>query len=186
MKRIPLQNLMVVSSHLCLTYPKYFRFCAVHFKLFPQSWRVLDITIAMAYAMLTSYGKSNRSLSAMAAILRGYHSVYPLTDIEREHLVLLVACRLACSVTLGAFSWQQNPHNTYLLLHSEPAWRALELIWGYDAEKREPMTNTLNCLFHRACFYEPDQNDSTNIQCSDLAIPDPCIVDLLATARIPS
>jgi Ser/Thr protein kinase RdoA (MazF antagonist) len=97
------------------------RFCAVYFKLFP---RVLDITIAMAYDTLTSYGKSNRSLSAMAAILHGYHSVYPLTDIEREHLVLLVACRLACSVTLGAFSWQQNPHNTYLLLHSELAWRA--------------------------------------------------------------
>jgi Ser/Thr protein kinase RdoA (MazF antagonist) len=78
----------------------------------------------MAYDMLTSYGKSNRSLSAMAAILHGYHSVYPFTDIERKHLLLLVACRSACSVTLGAFSWQENPHNTYLLLHSELAWRA--------------------------------------------------------------
>jgi hypothetical protein len=48
------------------------------------------------------------------------------------------------------------------------------------------MTNSLNCLFHGACFYELDQNDSTNIQCSDLAIPGPCIVDLIATVEIPS
>jgi len=43
-----------------------------------KSWRVLDVTVSMAYAMLTSYGKSNRSLAAAAAILRGFHSLYPL------------------------------------------------------------------------------------------------------------
>ena len=49
-----------------------------------HSWRVLDVTIAMAYGMLTTYGKANRSISAAAAILRGYNSVYPLTDMERK------------------------------------------------------------------------------------------------------
>jgi Ser/Thr protein kinase RdoA (MazF antagonist) len=77
----------------------------------------------MAYAMLSVYGKANRSISAAAAMLRGYNSVYPLTDAERKYLVMLIACRLSCSVTLGAFSYQQNPTNQYLLLHSEPAWK---------------------------------------------------------------
>lgn len=57
------------------------------------SWRVLDISIAMAYGMLSSYGKCNRSISAAAAVLRGYHSVYPLADMELENLLLLIACR---------------------------------------------------------------------------------------------
>ena len=30
------------------------------------SWRILDLSIAMAYAMLTVYGKQNRSLAAAA------------------------------------------------------------------------------------------------------------------------
>jgi hypothetical protein len=149
------------------------------------SWRVLDISIAMAYAMLTSYGKSDRSISAMAAILRGYHLIYPLTDMEREHLVLLIACRLACSVTLGAFSFQQNPGNTYLLLHSEPAWKALDLIWGHDYARRVQMADTLNQVFYRACAYTLN-DDATRITCSDLAVPDPCIPDLLKNIRIES
>ena len=109
----------------------------------------------MAYAMLTTYGKSQHaSISAMAAMLRGYNSIYPLTCLEREHLVLLVVCRLACSVTLGAYSLQQNPENeAYLSLHSKPAWDALELLWGHDMERRQEMKRVLNQIFDQACSY---------------------------------
>jgi inosine triphosphate pyrophosphatase len=138
----------------------------------------------MAYAMLSTYGKANRSISAAAALIRGYNAVYPITDMEREHLVLLIACRLACSCTLGAFSYSQNPANKYLLLHSEPAWRALELIWGYDAERREDMTTAINHIFHQACLYTDATSDV--IGCSDLAMPDPAIPDLLQSVRLPS
>ena len=108
------------------------------------SWRVLDVTVAMAYAMLSTYGKANRGVSAAAAMLRGYHSVNPLLPVERKHLVLLVACRLACSTTLGAYSYQQNPANKYLLLHAEPAWKALEMLWCYDEIQRAHMHNACN------------------------------------------
>jgi hypothetical protein len=40
---------------------------------------------------------------------------------------LLAACRLACSYTLGASAAAQDPGNRYLLLHAEPAGRALEV-----------------------------------------------------------
>ena len=86
------------------------------------------MTVAMAYAMLSTYAKANGGISAAAAVLRGFHTEYPLTSVEKKHLALLVACRLACSVTLGAYSYQQNPSNTYLLFHAEPAWKALEML----------------------------------------------------------
>jgi hypothetical protein len=158
----------------------------------------LDITIAMAYAMLTTYGKhQNASISAMAAMLRGYNSIYPLTKLEREHLLLLIVCRLACSVTLGAYSLQQNPENAvYLSLHSKPAWDALELLWGYDMERRQQMKLVLNQVFDQACSYtSASSSSSTNGSNSatasrneippsyDLAFPDPTVVDPFASIR---
>ena len=70
-----------------------------------QSWKVLDVAVAMTYALISSYGKSGRSISAACAILRGFHHVYPLTVQERKHLRLLVACRLATSATFGNYTY---------------------------------------------------------------------------------
>ena len=136
----------------------------------------------MAYSMLSVYGKANRSISAAAGMLRGYNSVYPLNSLERKHLVLLMACRLACSVTLGAFSYQQNPTNKYLLLHAEPAWKALEMIWCYDVTRRQQMTEALNRVFDQACLYSDSRQKY--LECHDLVLPDPDIFDLLQSVRV--
>jgi len=136
----------------------------------------------MAYAMVSTYGKTNRSLSAAAGILRGYNSVYRLTEVEREHLRLLIACRLACSVTLGAYSFQQNPENRYLLLHSEPAWRSLETIWPYEVERREKVGKATNLLFEQACLHSSPR--AKIIPCYDIVVPDPDVADLLESVRI--
>lgn len=115
------------------------------------SWRVLDITVAMAYSMITKYGQSGYSIASAAAMLRGFHSVYPLQPEERKHLRLLIACRLSCSVTLGAYSYMQNPQNEYLLFHAEPAWNALELLScnndGADTDK----SSRIDRIFNIAC-----------------------------------
>jgi hypothetical protein len=118
----------------------------------------------MAYAMLSTYGKDNRSLSAAAGILRGYNAVYRLTPLERKHLVLLVACRLACSCTLGAYSIQQNPANKYLLLHAEPAWKALEMIWCYDPDQLAIAADRLFNRFYIDHHYEP--KGALTVDCS--------------------
>jgi hypothetical protein len=146
-----------------------------------QSWRVLDISVAMAYATLSVYGKSKRMISAAAAILRGYNAVYPLTELERKHLVLLMCCRLACSVTLGAFSFQQNPENKYLLLHSEPAWEALELLWCSDPGRRFEISNAANSLFSQACLYKDSLQGV--VDCSDIDLPDPTVPDYFSSVR---
>jgi inosine triphosphate pyrophosphatase len=138
----------------------------------------------MAYAMLSAYGKNNRSLSAAAGMLRGYNSVYKLTPLERKHLVLLVACRLACSATLGAYSYQQNPENKYLLLHSEPCWKALEMLWCYDPDQRDQLGLAANRLFSQACMY--DDSRPAILPCYDLVVPDPGIADLLQSVRVSS
>jgi len=151
-----------------------------------ESWRVLDVTVAMAYAMLSSYGKSYRGISAAAAMLRGYNFVYPLTPLERKHLVLLVACRLACSVTLGAYSYQQNPENKYLLFHAEPAWAALEMFWCHDQDRRVSVQKAFKRVLDQACLYHGSSDPKSVISCSDLVFPDPTVADLLAEVRISS
>lgn len=128
----------------------------------------------MAYSMLSSYGKPNRAISAAAAVLRGFNAIYPLTPLERKHLRLLIAARLSCSVTLGAYSYQQNPQNEYLLLHAQPAWKTLELLWGNE---NSAMADAVDNLFLVAC--DGDAND-----CADISFPDPTVVDSLASARL--
>lgn len=138
------------------------------------SWRILDLTIAMAYSMMTSYGKTGRSISAAAAVLRGFHSQYPLTKEERKYLRLLIACRLSCSATLGAYSYQQNPQNKYLLLHAEPAWRTLELVWG--SNNVDGVIDAIENMFNAAC-------DGCAMDIADISFPDPAIPDALSVAR---
>lgn len=176
-----------IDGPICVLNNLTHRICALLFRsvplavFFATSWRVLDLSVAMAYAMLSAYGKFNRSISAAAALLRGYNSVYSLHDLERKHLVLLIACRLACSCTLGAYSFQQNPANRYLLLHAEPAWKALELVWSYDTQRRQDMTCAMNRVFDQACLYSDHRKKV--IQCHDLVLPDPSVADLLHSVR---
>jgi len=136
----------------------------------------------MAYAMLSTYGKGGRSLSAAAAILRGFNSVYPLLENEIEYLRLFVAARLSCSVSIGAYSYQQNPENKYLLFHSEPAWRALQLIW--TGGKAGQTANVVDNLFRRACNNMGTfDDDSTLLMCTDISFPDPHFPDYMRDIR---
>lgn len=67
---------------------------------------------------------------AAACLLKGYIAHYPLLpEIETPHLLTLACARLATSVTLGAYSYAQDPTNKYLLIHAEPAWAALRTLW---------------------------------------------------------
>lgn len=132
--------------------------------------------------MVSSYGKGSRSLSAAASFLRGYNSVKRLTEDEKRFLPLLIACRLSCSATLGAYSYSQNPGNEYLLLHSKPAWETLELIWGTDPKRRSIIHESIYKLFDLACAY-PGDGKTGVIECSDLAFPDPSIPDPMAALR---
>ena len=152
--------------------------------MYVHSWRVLDLTVAMAYASLSAYGKCGRGISAAAAFLRGYCTVNPISELEQKHLLLLMAARLACSCTLGNYSYQQNPENEYLLLHAKPAWDTLDLIWGTDTERRARVATVITKVFAQACNKAPTDTPNVEvIDCADLSFPDPLFLDPLQTLR---
>ena len=94
------------------------------------SWRCNEIAIALAYVMLSPLGKDQgKPILAIMSLLQGFAEKVKLLEAEVSVLRILVAVRLAISVTLGAYSLSKDPSNTYLLLHAEPGWRMLELYW---------------------------------------------------------
>jgi len=141
------------------------------------TWRILDICVAMAYSMLSPYAQGGRCLSAAAALLRGYHSVYSVQHFEQVYT--LIVCRLATSVTLGAYSYQQNPGNEYLLLHAEPAWTLLDKLWTNKAIFQP----AAEALWKRACDACVVDSKTGLINCAGLCFADPTVSDPMAASR---
>ncbi|QDZ23270.1 hydroxylysine kinase [Chloropicon primus] len=87
-----------------------------------KSWLVCEIAIAMAYVMLNK----EDILKDASSLLKGYCKRVQLRECEVKVLRTLIACRLACSSTMSAYSASKDPDNKYLLLTQEPGWKALE------------------------------------------------------------
>lgn len=81
-----------------------------------------DLAITIAYAVM---GKPD-PLSAALPVVEGYHRSFPLLEEELEMLYVLVAMRLAISVTKSAINRQKEPDNEYLLISDAPAWEVLK------------------------------------------------------------
>lgn len=81
-----------------------------------------ELAVAIAYAIL---GKAD-PIGAASKIVKGYHSSYPLTEIEIELLFPLVLARLATSIVLAGYQTQLEPDNKYLLVSQENVWDLLQ------------------------------------------------------------
>ena len=81
-----------------------------------------EAAIAAAYAIL---GKTN-PLPAAAAVISGYHSAYPLREIELSIIYALIGMRLAVSVVNSAYRKTLKPNDAYVTVSEAPAWYALE------------------------------------------------------------
>jgi len=94
------------------------------------SWMVGDLAILLAYAIL---GKED-PLAAAEQIVRAYHAVNPLTEVEVEALFGLVCLRLATSVVMAAEQHRQRPEDEYLVVSQEPIRRLIPRLkaipWG--------------------------------------------------------
>mmetsp|Transcript_4878 Transcript_4878/g.6612 ORF Transcript_4878/g.6612 Transcript_4878/m.6612 type:complete len:369 (-) Transcript_4878:48-1154(-) len=107
-----------------------------------ETWQVSEVAIAAAYVMLgpsvsSSSGCEARMhdpVQAASVLIQAYCKVFPLTEIEVSILPTLVMCRLCCSLTLGAFSHQQDPTNAYLLLTQEPGWKVMQVLRSIGSE----------------------------------------------------
>lgn len=83
---------------------------------------VSEVAIAAAYAMLGD----KDPLSAASVVVAGYHTAFPLTEIEISLLHVLIGMRLAVSVTNSAYRKSLVPDDPYVTVSEAPAWEALE------------------------------------------------------------
>ena len=82
---------------------------------------VSEPAIAAAYAIL---GK-NQPLAAAAALVRGFHDAFPLSETELAVLFPLIEMRLAVSVVNSAHRKVLVPDDPYVTVSEAPAWEAL-------------------------------------------------------------
>ncbi len=87
-------------------------------------------------AILCAYGtmKHNDPLEASLAFIKGYHSSFPLLEIELAHLYTAIAMRLVIIVTRAAMSKIEEPDNEYLWVSEKPAWEVLRK-WAKISEE---------------------------------------------------
>lgn len=84
--------------------------------------RICDLAITCAYMVL---GQSDPE-AALAAVVAGYHSAWPLTADEVALLWPLLRMRLAVSVVNSTQMALENPDDPYVVISQQPAWTFLQ------------------------------------------------------------
>ena len=85
------------------------------------SYTAAEPAVAIAYAVLDD----EQPLEAAAAIARGYHAAYPVTEEEISVLFDLALLRLCLSASLAAYQQRQRPDDEYLAISQGPIRRTL-------------------------------------------------------------
>jgi len=109
-----------------------------------HSYTVADPAIAIAYAVLDRADP----LGTAAAIVRGYHAAYPLTEDDVAVLFGLVQLRLCVSVCMAAEQQRQRPDDEYLSISQAPIRRTLPHLAGIHPDAAEE-------IFRTACGMPP-------------------------------
>lgn len=109
-----------------------------------RTYTVNEVAVAAAYAIM---GKPD-PIAAACDIVAGYHSIFPLTEIEVEVLYWLIGLRLCMSVTNSALQRTRQPDNPYLFVSERPAWALLEKLV-------EISPSLAHYAFRQACGWSP-------------------------------
>ena len=83
---------------------------------------VADLAICLTYLMM----RGDDPLAIARAILRGYETVRPLSDAERDALYPLICVRLAASICIANARKRIDPHNPNWFGGEGRTWRWLE------------------------------------------------------------
>ena len=88
---------------------------------------VTEVAVAAAYQCMSLQDPA----AVIAGLLASYRRHLPLDDDEVAAVPGLVAARIAQSLTISAWRADRHPGNRdYVLIHAEPLWGALRLLWG--------------------------------------------------------
>ncbi|MHA2356032.1 MAG: aminotransferase class III-fold pyridoxal phosphate-dependent enzyme [Candidatus Thorarchaeota archaeon] len=102
--------------------PEEARFGILDFGDMVLTHTINELAVAIAYAILDKPDP----VGAASKIVGGFHSKYPLTEIEIELLFPLVLARLATSIAVAEYQTQLEPDNQYLLISQKKVWSLLE------------------------------------------------------------
>ena len=130
--------------------PEKHNFSILDFGDMVSSHTVFELAVAVTYAIL---GKPD-PITAAAQVVRGFHSVYPLTEDEIELLFPLIRTRLAMSVSISAYQQKLEPDNEYLIISEKEAW---ELLYRLRAVHLRFVTYA----FRQACNLPPCPQSET-------------------------
>ncbi|MDO8123067.1 MAG: aminotransferase class III-fold pyridoxal phosphate-dependent enzyme [Candidatus Hermodarchaeota archaeon] len=130
--------------------PEEHRFSILDFGDMVFSHTIFELAVAVTYAIL---GKSD-PIATAAQVVRGYHSVFPLTAQEVELLFLLIRTRLAMSVSISAYQQKLEPDNEYLIISEKDAWETL-----YRLRAVHPRFVT--CALRQVCNLPPCPQSET-------------------------
>jgi 4-aminobutyrate aminotransferase-like enzyme/Ser/Thr protein kinase RdoA (MazF antagonist) len=101
--------------------PRERRYGIIDFGDMVASHTVFELAVATAYAIMDNPDP----IIAAAQVVRGYHSVFSLTEQEIELLFYLICTRLAMSVSICAYQQKLEPENEYLRISEQSAWNLL-------------------------------------------------------------
>jgi Ser/Thr protein kinase RdoA (MazF antagonist) len=115
-----------------------------------HSATVCDLAIALAYSVL----HEPDPLTALQAVIRGYHRERPLAAQEQRALPALLLARLGASVCYSAFNRARNPRDAYQVVSEAAVWALLDALERYSLAELERAVAAA-CAVAVACAGSP-------------------------------
>jgi len=100
-----------------------------------ESSTICELAIALTYAIMDNPAP----LDAASLIIKEYHAVFPLEEMEINLLFDLIVIRLCTSVVNSAVRKKENPHDPYLVISEKPAWNLLKILQSVDSQEVSKM-----------------------------------------------
>ena len=94
------------------------------------SYYIFDLGILLAYVLTENLEPTNglSPVEFVGPVLRGYTDAFPLSREELNCLYYIVMARCCQSALNGAYSFKQEPWNTYLLTTPAKCWKVINLL----------------------------------------------------------
>ena len=89
-----------------------------------RTWRVNEVAIACAYAMIGA----EDAIASVLPLVAAYHDENPLDDIDADVLFDLILTRYAVSICVAAAQIRDDPTNDYLLISQRDVWEQLHFL----------------------------------------------------------
>lgn len=87
-----------------------------------HSWIINELAVGLTYVLM----EKEDPLNAAELVIRAYHEVFPLKEIELSVLYYLIASRLCMSVLNSAHAKKLKPDSDYITVSEKFAWNLLQ------------------------------------------------------------